>query len=50
MKYLERLSNDDLLDEYYYSRMLHDDLDKTAHSDYYNNWVDKKLNDVKEEW
>lgn len=49
MKYFERLSNDDLLDEYYYSRMLHDDLDRTSHSDYYVNYVEKKLNDVKEE-
>ena len=48
MKYLERLNNDDLLDEYYYSRMLHDDLGRASHSDYYINFVEKKLNNVKE--
>ena len=49
MKYLERLNNDDLLDEYYYYRMLHDELDRASNSDYYINLVEKKLNDVKEE-
>ena len=50
MKYLERLNNDDLLDEYYYCRMLHDELDRASNSDYYINLVEKKLNDVKEEY
>ena len=48
-KQFERLNNYDLLDEYFHLRILHDDLDRTSHSDYYVNYVEKQLNDVKEE-
>lgn len=48
-KQFERLNNYDLLDEYFHFRIIHDDLDRTSHSDYYVNYVEKQLNDVKEE-
>lgn len=48
-KQFERFNNDDLLDEYFHFRILHDELDRTSHSDYYVNYVEKQLNDVKEE-
>lgn len=49
MKRFERLNNLDLLDEYCHFKDLYVGLDRTLHSDYYINYVENNLNDLKSE-
>ena len=48
-KQFKAFNNDDLLEEYYYFRILYDGLDITLDSNYYIDYVEKELNNLKKE-